>query len=95
MIESYHVAFIESKDECDVPLRPGITQGLDDEPDEIPGEVTASPNPPPEPDLHHDPNPDPGFSTTQATPLPSYTTSKSYHDSPHIVNVYLVTHPAL
>jgi hypothetical protein len=31
VVESYHVAFIESKDECEVPLQPGVTQGLDDE----------------------------------------------------------------
>ena len=86
MVESYHVTFIESKDEYDVPLRPGIIQGLDDEPDDIPSEVAASPNPPLEPDLHHAPNPNPGFSSTQATPLPNPTTipptpstSKSSH----------------
>ena len=31
VIESYHVTFIESKDKCEVPFRPGVTQGLDDE----------------------------------------------------------------
>src|SRR5882762_2116861 len=31
VIESYHVVFIESKDECEVPFRPGVTQGLDEE----------------------------------------------------------------
>ena len=31
VVESYHVVFIESKDELEVPFRPGVTQGLDDE----------------------------------------------------------------
>src|ERR1700683_1335304 len=74
VVESYHVAFIESKDEHDIPLRPGVIQGLDNEPDDIPNEVAANPNPPLEPDLHHTPNPNPGFSSTQATPLPNPTT---------------------
>src|SRR5882762_2699905 len=29
VIESYHIVFIESKDECKTPFRPGVTQGLD------------------------------------------------------------------
>lgn len=31
VIESYHVTFIESKDKYEIPFRPGVTQGLDDE----------------------------------------------------------------
>src|SRR5882762_11236026 len=33
IIESFHVVFIESKDDWDKPFRPGITQGLDDDAD--------------------------------------------------------------
>jgi len=31
IVESYHVVFIEAKDELDVDFRPGVTQGLDEE----------------------------------------------------------------
>jgi hypothetical protein len=31
IIESFHVVFIESKDDCNKPFRPGVTQGLDDD----------------------------------------------------------------
>src|SRR5882762_3940033 len=33
IIESFHVVFIESKDDWDKPFRPGVTQGLDDDAD--------------------------------------------------------------
>jgi hypothetical protein len=41
VIESYHVVFIESKDQHEVPFCPGVTQGLDEEP--------LSPDTPPTP----------------------------------------------
>jgi hypothetical protein len=61
VIESYHVVFVESKDEKEVSFRPGTTQGLDDE----------SIVPPPE-----TPNPTPGvllppnLITPTPTPIP-------------------------
>src|ERR1700676_4493919 len=33
IIESFHVVFIESKDDCNKPFRPGVTQSLDDDTD--------------------------------------------------------------
>ena len=44
VIESYHVVFIESKDDKEIPFRPGTTQGLDDESSFSPLET---PNPTP------------------------------------------------
>ena len=41
VIESYHVTFIESKDECQVPFWPGVTQGLDDKSNQT--EITPIP----------------------------------------------------
>jgi hypothetical protein len=47
VIESYHVVFIESKDDREMPFRPGVTQGLDEESIQIP--LTS---PDPIPNLH-------------------------------------------
>jgi Reverse transcriptase (RNA-dependent DNA polymerase) len=44
IIESFHVVFIESKDDCDKPFRPGVTQGLDDDTD-TPSQTTPSNTP--------------------------------------------------
>lgn len=44
VIESYHVVFIESKDDREVPFRPGVTQGLDEESTQIP-HTNSDPNP--------------------------------------------------
>jgi hypothetical protein len=83
VVESYHVVFIESKDECETPLRPGVTQGLDDESENPPNTITAAPNPPPtaghQPSSN--PNPNPGVPSIQSTPIlpPISSTSISSH----------------
>src|SRR5882762_10631442 len=51
VIESYHVTFIESKDKGDVSFRPGMTQGLEDDPPELSNQVNQMANPTPNPTL--------------------------------------------
>src|ERR1700676_953365 len=60
VIESYHVIFIESKDEHETPFCPGVTQGLDEE--SIQGESAQPPH-------NTTPNPIPGVSTIPSTTL--------------------------
>jgi hypothetical protein len=74
VLESYHVAFIESKDKCEVPFRPGVTQGLDDESINPWDPVSVAPNLPTEPNLNSTPNPTPGVPITPPIP-PIHTTS--------------------
>jgi hypothetical protein len=46
--ESFHVTFIEFKDDCDKPFRPGVMQGLDnDEPSNPAPNLLPIPPPPP------------------------------------------------
>jgi hypothetical protein len=52
VVESYHVKFIESKDECEVPFRPGVTQGLDDESADPQDTVSITPIAPNQPSLN-------------------------------------------
>jgi len=44
VFESYHVVFIESKDDCEAPFRPGVTQGMDDD-EPTSSNATPAPNP--------------------------------------------------
>jgi hypothetical protein len=44
IIESFHVIFIESKDDCEKPFRPRVTQGLDDDTD-IPSQTITPATP--------------------------------------------------
>ena len=60
------MVFIESKDELDVPFRPGITQSLEDEP--LPENEPIPPLPPP---AVATPNPNPGASCTTTPLLPA------------------------
>src|SRR5882762_1424188 len=64
VVESYHVVFIESKDECKVSFRPGVTQGLDK--DSILPEPL--PIPPPAPSINPNPNPGVALNPTPAAP---------------------------
>ena len=68
IIESFHVVFIESKDDCDKPFRPGVTQGLDDEADTLlqttPSNTPATPTIPP----HVVPAPIPASAAPTASP---------------------------
>jgi hypothetical protein len=59
VVESYHVVFVESKDELDVPFRPGVMQGLDDE--------SIPPLMPPIPPI---PKPNPNLSLSRAATPP-------------------------
>jgi hypothetical protein len=66
VVESFHVVFIESKDDCKAPFQPGVIQELNDE-------STQQPEPPLTP---MNPNPDPNLkvSTTFSVitdPIPS------------------------
>jgi len=77
VLESYHVAFIESKDKCEVPFRPGITQGPDNQSIDPQDPVSVALNLPTEPNLNSTPNPSLAISTTppiHATP-PTVSTS--------------------
>jgi hypothetical protein len=44
VFESYHVVFIELKDDCKAPFRPGMTQGMDDN-EPTSSNATPAPNP--------------------------------------------------
>jgi hypothetical protein len=83
VVKSYHVVFIESKDECEVPLRPGVTQGLDDESESPQNAITAPPDSPStpvhQPNSNYDPNL--GVPSTQSAPTlpPTSSTSTSSH----------------
>jgi hypothetical protein len=70
VIESFHVVFIESKDDCDKPFRPGVTQGLDDDMVDVPSTAIPSVAPahPPAPAVLPDIIPTPASTTPTAPP---------------------------
>ena len=74
VIKSYHVRFIESKDKCEVPFRPGVTQGLDDESIDPQDTVPIAPN---QPSLNPTPNPNLGILTAPPIQTASPTASTS------------------
>ena len=69
VFESFHVVFIESKDDHEAPFRPGVVQGLNNEP-------TQQPEPPLAPKdttVTSTPNPNAGVPTTSTVttdPMP-------------------------
>jgi hypothetical protein len=77
VIESFHVIFIESKDDCGKVFRPGVTQGLDDD-DIPPASPSIHPPPSPEQPLDVPPSaPSPDSPPTATLPAPSTIARKS------------------
>jgi hypothetical protein len=79
VVESYHVVFIESKDELEVPFRPGVTQGLDDESDPcplppavstLPTNIPCAATSPPSTPTAPQPVQQPSTSSSAPTPVP-------------------------
>jgi hypothetical protein len=87
VVESYHVAFIESKDECEVPLRPGVTQGLDDESITPQNPIAITPNEP------TPPIPTPNPTLPDPTPPPHQLLLKSLPQPHHMCDVPVVSLP--
>jgi hypothetical protein len=69
------VTFIESKDECEVPFRPGVTQGLDDESIDPWDPVSVAPSQATKSSLNPTPNPNLGISTAPPIQTPTTLTS--------------------